>query len=121
MLFLPICPFFFRAGCCFDVDMREILLEMSGFQYFIVILVCTLGLGGNISYTCAMKFVSPTKGNVFRGLEVVTNYFIEIVWQGIPFTWFGPVGIACLFVAALLLPSEKTLKKAAPRWTEKYW
>ena len=37
-----------------------------------------LGIAGNCSYTVAMKWVSPTKANVFRSFEVILNFLLQI-------------------------------------------
>ncbi len=63
--------------------------------------VIGLGLAGNLLYTLAMRWVSPSKGNVFRSFEVILNCGLQVAIEGVPFHWVSVVGIAFLILAVI--------------------
>ena len=92
------------------VDVKHIVDGLSLFQWVIVLTICAMGLFGNIVYTTAMKYVSPTKGNVFRSFEVITNYVLQIYLQGCTYHPSAIFGISFLSMSVVLIGSESILR-----------
>lgn len=112
------------TGFFATTDVKTAVNGMAGMEFFYLLIICFLGMCGNISYTVAMRFVSPTKGNVFRGFEVIANFLLQIFYQGYQFHPSGTLGIAALLMAVALIPNEVKLRaKCAFRsqWLERWW
>jgi drug/metabolite transporter (DMT)-like permease len=63
--------------------------------------VVLLGMAGNVLYTLAMRWVSPSKGNVFRSFEVILNCALQVALDHVPFYWLTGIGICLLLVAVV--------------------
>jgi len=70
-----------------------------------------LGILGNLCYTFAVKWVSPTTANVFRSMEVILNYVLQIVIEHMEFHPSAILGIICLILAVILMAREKQITK----------
>ena len=76
-----------------------------------------LGMIGNLSYTMAVKWVSPTKANVFRSFEVILNFLLQIFLEDKPFHPTSIIGIFFLLMAVLATGFEKeVMKKNLSPW-----
>lgn len=71
--------------------------------------IVTLGMIGNISYTVAVKWVSPTKANVFRSFEVILNYLLQIFLEHMIFHPTDVIGIVSLLMAVLATGFEQEI------------
>ena len=79
--------------------------------------IVLLGMLGNFSYTMAVKWVSPTKANVFRSFEVILNYLLQIFLEHQTFHPLSIIGILCLLLAVLATGFEKeVMKKKLHPW-----
>lgn len=83
---------FGQLGKVFALESAEI-----GWTFTIV----ALGMVGNLSYTFAVKWVSPTKANVFRSFEVILNYVLQIFLEHMIFHSTDVIGILFLLLAVL--------------------
>ena len=111
------------GGSLIFANIPALMTSLDITQWLALFAVCSLGLAGNILYTIAMKFVSPTKGNVFRGFEVITNCVIQVSFQGYMWHMSFSMGISFLLGSAVLIAGEgdmaKFLNKYSPscmRW-----
>ena len=76
-----------------------------------------LGMCGNFSYTIAVKWVSPTKANVFRSFEVILNYGLQLHFEHMRFHPTDVVGIVFLLLAVVATGFEKeVIKKKLHPW-----
>jgi drug/metabolite transporter (DMT)-like permease len=71
------------------------------------IFIVALGMVGNLSYTFAVKWVSPTKANVFRSFEVILNYALQICLEHLIFHPTQIIGIVFLLLAVLATAFEQ--------------
>jgi drug/metabolite transporter (DMT)-like permease len=79
--------------------------------------IVVLGIAGNVLYTVAMKYVSPSKANVFRSFEVILNYVLQITIEHMSFHLISIAGIACLLLAVIATGFEK---EAMKKWRAKF-
>ena len=90
-------------------------METEDFGYTMAIV--SLGILGNLSYTMAVKWVSPTKANVFRSFEVILNFILQIYLENRPFHPTSIIGIFFLLMAVLATGFEQeVMKKKLHRW-----
>ena len=78
-----------------------------------VLSICVLGIAGNVFYTIAMKYVSPSKANVFRSFEVILNFVLQITIEHGSFHLIALLGIACLLLAVVATGFEN---EAMRKW-----
>lgn len=78
-------------------------------QWASTIGVIALGISGNFLYTGAVKFISPTKSNIFRSFEVILNSVLQYYLEGTKFysTIYG--GTVFLISAMILTGFEKEI------------
>ncbi len=82
-----------------------------------VLAIGSLGIAGNVLYTVAMKYVSPSKANVFRSFEVILNYVLQVTIEHMAFHGVSVVGIGCLLVAVAATGFEsEAMRKWRPRF-----
>ena len=118
--------FQFGVGACFwavvgstafGQNIPELLTfgNIEDFGYSMAIVL--LGMLGNFSYTMAVKWVSPTKANVFRSFEVILNYLLQIFLEHHSFHLFDILGICFLLMAVFATGFEQeVMKKNFHRW-----
>lgn len=99
---------FGQFGKIFNLNLEEI-----GWTFGIV----AAGMLGNFSYTVAVKWVSPTKANVFRSFEVILNYLLQICFEHVVFHPTDICGIISLLLAVVATGYEaEVIKKKLHRW-----
>ena len=82
-----------------------------------VLSICVLGILGNVFYTIAMKYVSPSKANVFRSFEVILNFVLQITIEHGSFHLIALLGIACLLLAVVATGFEN---EAMRKWRARF-
>lgn len=82
-----------------------------------VLSICALGILGNVLYTVAMKYVSPSKANVFRSFEVILNFVLQITIEHGSFHLIALLGIACLLLAVVATGFEN---EAMRKWRVRF-
>ena len=82
-----------------------------------VLSICVLGILGNVFYTIAMKYVSPSKANVFRSFEVILNFVLQITIEHGSFHLIALLGIACLLLAVVATGFEN---EAMRKWRVRF-
>ena len=82
-----------------------------------VLAICVFGIIGNVMYTVAMKFVSPSKANVFRSFEVILNFVLQITIEHMSFHLIALLGIACLLLAVVATGFEN---EAMRKWRGRF-
>ena len=79
--------------------------------------IVLLGMLGNFSYTMAVKWVSPTKANVFRSFEVILNYLLQIFLEHHAFHYSDILGIFSLLMAVFATGFEQeVMRKKLHPW-----
>ena len=79
--------------------------------------IVLLGMLGNFSYTMAVKWVSPTKANVFRSFEVILNYLLQIFLEHHAFHYSDILGIFALLMAVFATGFEQeVMRKKLHPW-----
>jgi len=118
--------FWFGVGACFwavvgstafGQNIPELLTfgNIEDFGYSMAIVL--LGMLGNFSYTMAVKWVSPTKANVFRSFEVILNYLLQIFLEHHSFHPSDILGICFLLMAVFATGFEQeVMKKNFHQW-----
>ena len=82
-----------------------------------VVSICVLGILGNVFYTIAMRYVSPSKANVFRSFEVILNFVLQITIEHGSFHLIALLGIACLLLAVAATGFES---EAMRKWRARF-
>ena len=100
----------------FSQNFKELLtLNNEDIGYTMAIVL--LGMLGSFSYTNAVKWVSPTKANVFRSFEVILNYLLQIFLEHHSFHPSDIFGIFFLLMAVFATGFEQeVMKKNLHRW-----
>ena len=76
------------------------LFSLTLDRWIYTTLIIALGILGNVSYTFAMRWVSPSKANVFRSFEVILNYMLQLFLEhDTLFHFSNVVGICFLLLA----------------------
>ena len=88
-------------------NLFDLKTEDAGWTMAIVF----LGIAGNCSYTLALKWVSPTKANVFRSFEVILNFLLQIFLEDKPFHPTSIIGILSLLMAVCATGFEREVMK----------
>lgn len=81
--------FYFGLGSLFT-SIAGLAFTGSGFETFTLspmqwastFGIVVLGISGNFLYTGAVKFISPTKSNIFRSFEVILNSVLQYFLEG---------------------------------------
>ena len=105
------------GSTAFGQNIPELLTfeNIEDFGYSMAIVL--LGMLGNFSYTMAVKWVSPTKANVFRSFEVILNYLLQIFLEHHSFHPSDIFGICFLLMAVFATGFEQeVMKKNFHRW-----
>jgi len=84
--------------------------------FMLMTCVTTLGIFGNMCYTIAVKYVSPSVANVFRSFEVILNFALQVHLEKMPYHDINFVGIALLLMAVLVMSYEN---RAHARWRQR--
>lgn len=124
MLWFGIGAFFLSLiGSITDQDLD--LFHYNSSQWPALLFVVMMGILGNLLYTVAMKWVSPSKANVFRSFEVILNCFLQIAIQHYEFhpAMVGGVVLLMLSVGAMSAEVVVTNKLAVkfPTFARKFW
>ena len=98
---------------CDSVGMALEDYEMESWIPLMKDVVSVLGIAGNVFYTIAMKYVSPSKANVFRSFEVILNFVLQITIEHGSFHLIALLGIACLLLAVVATGFEN---EAMRKW-----
>ena len=101
-------------------DFSDVLGKGEDYDYktiSCVIAICVFGIIGNVLYTVAMKFVSPSKANVFRSFEVILNFVLQITIEHMNFHLIALLGIACLLLAVVATGFEN---EAMRKWRGRF-
>jgi drug/metabolite transporter (DMT)-like permease len=83
--------------------------RMTSTQWTSTVGIVTLGIAGNFLYTGAVKFMSPTKSNIFRSFEVILNSVLQYFLEGTKLysTIYG--GTVLLISAMILTGFEREI------------
>ena len=117
--------FQFAVGSCFWAVVGSIsfsqnfkeLLTLNNEDIGYTMAIVLLGMLGSFSYTNAVKWVSPTKANVFRSFEVILNYLLQIFLEHHSFHPSDILGIFFLLMAVFATGFEQeVMKKNLHRW-----
>ena len=117
--------FQFAVGSCFWAVVGSIsfsqnfkeLLTLNNEDIGYTMAIVLLGMLGSFSYTNAVKWVSPTKANVFRSFEVILNYLLQIFLEHHSFHLSDIFGIFFLLMAVFATGFEQeVMKKHLHRW-----
>ena len=117
--------FQFAVGSCFWAVVGSIsfsqnfkeLLTLNNEDIGYTMAIVLLGMLGSFSYTNAVKWVSPTKANVFRSFEVILNYLLQIFLEHHSFHPSDIFGIFFLLMAVFATGFEQeVMKKNLHRW-----
>ena len=88
------------------------VFTLSGTETLWTLAIVALGMTGNMSYTFAVKWVSPTKANVFRSFEVILNLVLQLVLEHMAFHPDNHLpGIALLLLAVLAIDQETNIRQ----------
>jgi len=109
--------FWFAVGCLFwslvgggYAGKLATVFNLNLTEWAWTFVIVVLGMVGNSSYTYAVKWVSPTKANVFRSFEVILNYALQIFLEHLTFHPEHIVGIFFLLLAVLATGFEQEVK-----------
>lgn len=83
------------------------LFDLSRLEWTTTAAIIFLGILGNLSYTFAVKWVSPSKANVFRSFEVILNFLLQLHFEHTVFHSENAVGIGFLLLAVVIMGYEK--------------
>jgi len=89
------------------------LFDLTSREFFILLSITGLGLFGNMCYTFAVKFVSPSLANVFRSFEVILNFVLQVQLEKMAAHDINFVGIVLLLLAVIVMSFEA---KALHKW-----
>ena len=93
------------------------LLHLRVIDYAYTTAIVAIGMMGNLFYTVAVKYVSPSKANVFRSFEVILNFGIQVKYEGTVVHFSSVAGIALLLVAVLMTGFEgDVMKSRLKKW-----
>lgn len=111
---VTIVMFWFAVGSCFwaligiaAFHQWSEVFKLTATEVGWTAAIVALGMIGNISYTVAVKWVSPTKANVFRSFEVILNYLLQIFLEHMIFHPTDIIGIISLLCAVVATGFEQ--------------
>eukprot|EP00095_Tigriopus_kingsejongensis_P001150 maker-scaffold628_size122696-snap-gene-0.30 protein:Tk01150 transcript:maker-scaffold628_size122696-snap-gene-0.30-mRNA-1 annotation:"transmembrane protein 20" len=95
------------------------LFHLGTLDWIYVLAILVLGIFGNVAYTIAVRFVSPSKANVFRSFEVILNFILQVELEHTPLFPSNFVGIFLLLLAVVSTGFESEVMKRLghKRWT----
>jgi len=96
------------TGTLFAINSREFLFLLS---------ITGLGLFGNMCYTFAVKFVSPSLANVFRSFEVILNFVLQVELEKMAYHDINFAGIVLLLMAVIAMSFEA---RAHRKWGQAF-
>ncbi|TRY75901.1 hypothetical protein TCAL_00676 [Tigriopus californicus] len=118
MFWFGVGAFVVGVGGITIMDQAAGLFQLKFAEWMFVILIIILGLWGNISYTVAVKFVSPSKANVFRSFEVILNFVLQVTLEHTPMYVTCIIGIILLLLAVVCTGFENDVMK---KYGQKRW
>lgn len=92
------------------------LFNLSELEWISTASIIAMGIIGNLCYTFAVRWVSPSKANVFRSFEVILNFGLQIYFEHTHFYPENAVGIVFLIVAVIIMAYEKEATKKFGRF-----
>jgi len=95
----------------------DTIFNLTAHQFAIVGVITALGMFGNMAYTIAVRFVSPTLANVFRSFEVILNFVLQVHLEKIPYYNINIIGICLLVIAVVVMSYENTAKS---KWKDSF-
>lgn len=82
-------------------NFNDHVFQMTTTNWIFTFVIIALGMIGNMSYTFAVRWVSPSKANVFRSFEVILNYSLQILLEKMVFHPTDVAGIVMLLLAVV--------------------